>query len=61
MTSTELMQGAIDKLDVLIAEKKKFIEENAGMGSLPYHEFLGMIQGWEMAQDILFLLMEHGE
>ncbi len=51
-------QQAIDKLELLIEEKKEFIAANPGMGAIPYYEFLGMIQGYELAQNIISQLMK---
>jgi len=51
-------QEAIDALQVLIDEKQKFIVANNGMGALAFYDMLGMIQGYELAQNIIRQLMK---
>lgn len=51
-------QEAIDALDVLIQEKKEYLDAHSGMGAIPFYEFLGMIQGYELAQNVIRQLMK---
>jgi hypothetical protein len=54
-------QVILNKLDSLIAEKKRSMEKEPNMGALPWNCYLGQLIGWEIAQDIIFHLMEQGE